>query len=270
MIPYRAAILLAVAASVPAAAAQGGAEGALRLPPEVLERVVLPGPAGSITTPTAFGVGFGQGYVGVGVQAETRYTDDPDAAAVVGIGLGDQRVLGLEVALTSYSTLSERGGMVGEVGSVSFRLHRLLAEDLAVAAGWENPIHWGDSDAGESRYLVVSRIWRNHPDPDEPLSAVVMSMGVGDGRFRVEEQVLEGRERVNFFMSVGMKVREHASAIVDWTGQDLNLALSMMPLGRRIPVVVTPGVADLGGYAGDGARAILAVGYNFSYRNPFQ
>lgn len=241
----------------------------LRLPPTVLDQVVHPGPAGSITTPTAFGTELGQAFVGVGLQAETRYTDEADAAAVLGFGLGSRRRLALEVALTSYSTISDRGGTFGEVGSMSFRVHRLLAQDLSVAAGWENPISWGDSDAGESRYFVVSRIFRVGLDSDEPLSATVMSMGFGDGRFRTEEQVLEGRERINFFMSMGIRMREHASAIIDWTGQDLNLAVSTMPLGRRIPIIVTPGVADVWGYAGDGARGILAIGYNFTYPNPF-
>jgi hypothetical protein len=262
-----AASLLAVPATANPAAAQQNDP--LRLPQEVLQQVVYPGPAGSITTPTAFGSDLGQAYVGVGLQAQTRYTDDADAAAVVGLGLGNRRVLGVEVAATSYSTFSSRGGTFGEVGSLSVRVHRLIDNDVAIAAGWENPISWGDSDAGESRYLVISRIFRNGLESDQPLSATVMSFGFGDGRFRTERQIVGERDRINFFMSTGIRLHENASAIFDWTGQDLNLALSVMPLGRRFPVIVTPGVADLWGYAGDGARGILAVGYNFSYGNPF-
>lgn len=267
MSPIRATALACVLLA-PGAAAQEPAD-PLRLPPEVLSEVVQPGPAGAITTPTAFGADFGQAFVGVGIQLETRYTDDADAAAVLGVGLGDRRRLGVEVALASYSTLSERGGTFGEVGSLSVRLHRLLAEDFSVAAAWENPVSWGDSDAGETRYVVFSRIWRTSIDPDEPLSATVVSAGVGDGRFRTEAQVAGGRERANFFLSTATRVREHVSAIVDWTGADLNLAISTMPLGRRFPVIVTPGIADVWGYAGDGARPILAVGYNFNYASPF-
>jgi hypothetical protein len=261
-----ASLLATIATVLPAAAQQ---DDPLGLPPAVLQQVVYPGPSGSITSPTAFGVDLGQAYVGVGLQAQTRYTDESDAAAVVGLGLGNRRVLGVEVAATSYSTFSERGGTFGEVGSLSFRVHRLIDEDLSIAAGWENPVHWGDSDAGESRYLVVSRVFRNSLDTTEPFSATVISMGFGDGRFRTERQVMGERDRINFFMSTGVRLHENASAIVDWTGQDLNLALSMMPLGRRFPIIVTPGAADVWGYAGDGARAILALGYNFSYGNPF-
>jgi hypothetical protein len=262
-----AASFLAVVSRASAVCAQQGDP--LRLPEAVLTQVVHPGPAGSITTPTAFGVDLGQGFIGMGLQARTRYTEDADAAAVLGLGLGDRHVLGVELAATSYSTFSERGGTFGEVGSLSVRVHRLVGEDFSVAVGWENPVHWGDSDAGESQYAVVSRVFRNGPDARAPFSATVISMGVGNGRFRTEHQVTEDQDKVNFFMSTGVRLHENASWIVDWTGQDLNLALSVMPLGRRIPVIVTPGVADVWRHAGDGPRAIMAIGYNFSYGNPF-
>jgi hypothetical protein len=264
-----AAVLAAsfLAASLPARLA--AQDDPLRLPDEVLTQLVHPGPAGSITTPTAFGSDFGQAFVGAGLQARTRYTDEADGAFVVGAGLGDRRYLALEVAATSYSTFSERGGTVGEVGSLSFRLHRLIDESTSIAVGWENPVHWGDSDAGESHYVVASRIFRNGVDSRAPFSATVISMGVGDGRFRTESQVEDDLDKVNFFMSTGVRLHENASWIIDWTGQDLNLAVSLMPLGRRIPVIVTPGVADVWHKAGDGMRGILAVGYNFSFGNPF-
>jgi hypothetical protein len=241
----------------------------LRLPQAVLTQVVLPGPAGSITTPTAFGADLGQAFIGTGIQARTRYTHESDAAFVAGLGLGDRRVLGLEVAATSYSSFSSRGGTFGEVGSLSFRLHRLVGRDAAVAVGWENPVHWGDTDAGESRYAVATKVFRNGPDGDAPFSATVISMGVGNGRFRTEKQVTEKRERVNFFMSTGVRLHRNASWIIDWTGQDLNLAVSLMPAGRRFPIIVTPGVADVWHYAGDGPRPIVAIGYNFNFGNPF-
>lgn len=270
MIPARNAVALSAALlAATVASHSAAAQDPLRLPAAVLDQVVHPGPAGSITTPTAFGNDLGQGFVGVGLQGRTRFTDEADAAVVAGVGLGNKRILGLEAAVTSYSTFSDRGGTFGEVGALSVRAHRVIAEDFAVAAGWENLVHWGDTDAGESRYVVASRIFRNGIDPAEPFSATVISMGVGDGRFRWLEDVEDEVDRVNFFMSVGMRLHTNASAIVDWTGQDLNLALSVMPLGRRIPLVITPGAADVLGYAGDGVRPILAAGYNFTFAHPF-
>jgi hypothetical protein len=272
MPPPRLGVATALAAAV-LSIATGGLSAQepdpLRLPQDVLTQVVLPGPSGSITTPTAFGVDFGQAFVGAGLQERTRYTQDPDAAVVVGLGLGDRRLVGLEVAVTSYSTFSERGGTFGEVGSLSFKAHHLISRDFAVAAGWENPIHWGDSDAGESHFAVVSRVFRNGPDGHAPFSATVISMGVGDGRFRTERQVSRDADVVNFFMSTGVRLHENASWIIDWTGQDLNLAVSLMPLGRRLPIIVTPGVADVWRHAGDGPRVIMALGYNLSFSNPF-
>jgi hypothetical protein len=83
---------------------------------------------------------------------------------------------------------------------------------------------------------------------------------VGNGRFRREEDVVAGRETVNVFGAVALRVAEPVSLTADWTGQDLYAAVSVRPV-RRVPLVATVGVADITGSAGDGARLIVSVGY---------
>ena len=63
---------------------------------------------------------------------------------------------------------------------------------------------------------------------------------------------------------MGLQVIPLASVIADWTGQDLFLGASIVPF-RRIPLFIVPGVADVTGKAGNGARFVLGVGYGIHF-----
>jgi len=224
-------------------------------------------PAASVSTPTAYGAERGQGFVGFAYQARTRFTDIDDGAAVLAAGIGDrQRAVALELALTSYSTL--RGGGPLETGGLSFKLHRALNDAWGVAVGMENAASWGGSDAGHSPFAVVTRAFRLRSDPSEPFSAATASLGVGAGRFRSEQDVVDERETVNVFGSLGLQVLEPVSVAADWTGQDLFAGVSVTP-SRRVPIVLNAGFADLTRNAGDGPRFILSAGFGFRYLPPF-
>jgi hypothetical protein len=238
---------------------------ALRLGRGTMAGQVRLGPAASVSVPTAFGVDAGELFLGVAYQGRTRYTEEDDAAVVAGVGLGTRRILALEVAVTSYSTV--RGGF-GETGGVSFRLHRALPRNTSVAVGWENAVLWGGSDDAGSLYAVGTRIVPLRRDPAQRFGVAVFSLGVGNGRFRFEEDYADDKEMVNLFAAAGVRVSEPLSLVADWTGQDLNLAASVTPI-RRVPLVLTAGVADVTGMAGDGARFILSLGYGLSFRQPF-
>ncbi len=236
----------------------------LREPP-TLEVPTLGGaaaPGSSSGSPTAFGASWGQAYAGVGFQARTRYTDDADGSISVGMGFGDARkTVGAEVTVAVLSLLGDDSF---ERGGISFKVHRILPEDFAVAVGIENAIVWGGSDAGSSVYGVVSKIFRIKPDVKEPFSQVTASLGLGGGRFRSEEDIEDEEGSVNVFGSVGVRVAEPVSLIADWTGQDLTLGASIVPF-REVPIVITPAIADVTGNAGDGTRFILGIGYSYSF-----
>jgi hypothetical protein len=231
-----------------------------------LRDVVRPGPAGSISVPTGFGVETGELFFGAAYQARTRYTNDADAGLVIGTGIGSRRVLALEAALTSYSTV--RGGGPGETGGVSFKLHRSLPGDGGIAAGYENAFTWGGSDADPTLYAVGSKVVRRTRVAGAWMDAVVLTLGVGNGRFRSEDADLAGRETINVFGAVGVRVAEGVSVAADWTGQDVNAGFSITPI-RRVPLVITPALADILGTAGDGTRFILSVGYGVGFRSLF-
>lgn len=268
--PWRAAALsLFTAGVLTAPAAAQGVRDQLRipLPPsfDVPARGSFAAPAIAIGVPTGFGADFGDIFVGVGFQSRSRFSDRADGGAVVGLGLGDaRRYVGLEVALTQYGTFNSccRGGL-------SLKLHRMLPGATGVAVGWENATGWGSldedgdgpfTDAGSSVYGVVSKIFFLQEDPAIPFSSVAATVGVGNGRFRTEDDILDDREAVNVFGSLAVRVIEPASVIASWTGQDLNAGVSVVPV-RRFPLVLTAGAADLT----TEPRAIFGIGIGISY-----
>jgi hypothetical protein len=226
---------------------------------EELRRIVIGG--ASISTPTAFGAETGDFFFGGTYQERARFTDEDDGAIVAGFGLGDARQLvALETAVTAYDLI----GDTFEDGGVSFKLHRLLPGDFAVAFGVENAIIWGEPDAGRSYYGVVSKVLPIRPRISDPLSRLTVSAGVGSGRFRSEEAINDEDDGPNVFGSVALRVAEPITVIGEWTGQDLNVGASITPI-PGVPFVITPAAADVTGTAGDGTRFILGVGYGISF-----
>ncbi|MCT7971726.1 hypothetical protein [Laspinema olomoucense] len=221
-------------------------------------------PGSSSISPTAFGPGLGQFFWGAGFQNRTRFTDSADGTISTGFGLGNpRRTVGLQTTVTVLDLMSNRNDDDGFMkrGSISFKLHRLLPNNFAVAVGVENAIVWGFTDAGTSTYGVVSKTFSLRENTEEPFSRVTVSLGVGNGRFRFEDDFNNDVNTVNVFGSVGVRVHPQVSAIADWSGQDLTLAASIVPF-KNIPLVFTPAIADITGSAGDGARFRLGVGYS--------
>ena len=268
------AALLALALAAPAAAQDPGPlRDRFRLPApptvEVAARGAWAAPGIALGVPSGFGADQGDAFVGAGFQHRTRLETRPDAGLVAGFGVGDaRRLLGVEAAVSQFGTARSccRGG-------VSFKVHRLLPPgDASVALGWENAVTWGEmdgvigdaTDAGTSVYLAASKVFRLRRQPASPLGTLSLTAGVGTGRFRTERQILDGEETVGFFGGGAVRLAAPASLIVDWTGQDLVAGLSVVPF-RRVPLLVTPGLADLT----TEPRFILGIGYGFNLAQVF-
>lgn len=226
---------------------------------EQLRRIVVGG--SSINTPTAFGAQTGNIFFGATYQEDVRFSDEDDGAVVVGFGVGDaRRIVALETAVSIYDLF----GDTFEDGGVSFKVHRLIGDDLAVAIGVENAIVWGNTDGDQSVYGVVSKVFRLRENPNDPFGRLTASVGLGGGRFRSEDDIEDKDGTTNVFGSVGLQVVEPVTLIADWTGQDLYLGASIVPI-QGVPLVITPAVADVTGNAGDEPRFILGIGYGLSF-----
>lgn len=236
----------------------------VELPPtlEILSTVGRTSPGSSSGSPSGYGANWGDGFVGVSYQHRTRFTDLADGALVAGVGLGNSRdLIGGEVALTSFSTLRSEPW---EVMAVSLKVHKAFRGDFGVAVGWESAFFLSrdEGDGGSSVYLAGTKVW-----PQQwwqPFTTITATLGVGNGRFRLEEDVRSDAETVNVFGSLAVQMWEPLSFIADWTGQDLTLGLSFVPF-ERFPLVITPGVADVTESAGDGARFIISAGTGFDF-----
>jgi len=219
-------------------------------------------PGSTINTPTGFGPGWGQFYGGVSFQERIRYADARDGVVTVGMGLGNPyRTVGLDVAVNVLDTYTD----FGEDRSLSLRLHRRLPFQAGIAVGWENIWHTNGTDGGSSRFVVASKAFRLRRTADRPFGSVVLSLGVGDERFLSEAAFARGDEGLNPFGAAAVRLLPHASAIANWTGQDLSLGLSIAPV-RRWPIVITPAFMDVTGRAGDGMRFSVSAGLGYNIR----
>jgi hypothetical protein len=220
-------------------------------------------PGSSSGTPTAYGAEFGDVFFGAGYQAHTRYgRHRGDGAVGAGFGLGNPREsLGFEAVITSLSTV--RHGFFRR-SNISFKVHRALPWNLAIAYGWEGAINMGGTDAGRSMYGVLTSYIPTRQTYGSPFSSITLSAGVGGGRFQTEKAFNESKHGVNAFGSVGVRVLSPMSLFADWTGQDLTLGASIVPF-VRVPLFITPAVADLTGSAGDGARFVVGAGLVFDF-----
>jgi hypothetical protein len=225
-------------------------------------------PGVSASSPLAFGPNWRDVFAGIGYQSETRYGGDDDASASFGMGLGDnQRAIGLEVVVTSLSTV--RTGLF-ERTLVGFKAHRQLPMNAAIAVGVEGIKLNGDNfETDASVYGVISKVaaLRAGGDLETPFSVVTLNAGLGNGRFCAEDlKEASGLADcgVNFFGSVGLRANQYIGLIGDWTGQDLNLGVSLALL-KQFPLVITAAMADVTGSAGDKARFTLGAGVGLRF-----
>lgn len=219
-------------------------------------------PGMGASSPLAWGANWRDVFVGVAYQARARHHFNPDGSVAAGFGIGNaSRWVGLEVVIVELSTIDTG---FGTREAVDLKLHRNLPNGFAIAAGWETAFLRGYTDGGSNRYLVVSRWTPLRSDPAQAFSGLVTSVGLGDGRFLKEDDWFRGANKVNLFGSVGLRIFEPVSVIADWYGQDLALAASIAPF-RRWRFVVTPGLVDIIGTAGDGARFVASASYSFRF-----
>ncbi len=232
-------------------------------------------PAFAIFNPVGFGADKNLVFFSLDYQSCTRGpTCVSDGGAGIGIGLGDAtESIGAEIsyALNSFGSSAAFGS-----GAFSAKLHKRVAEDTAVAVGWNQfaKVNFGaGSNANSpsdypnnSYYLVGTKILRTVEDINQPFSRVAFTAGVGSGvfvPFDVNNQSLD-RGGIGLFGSVGVRVARPISAVVEWTGQDLAAGVSIAPFDN-FPLVITPAFRDITGIPGQSARFVLSASASFNF-----
>ncbi|MEM8603161.1 MAG: hypothetical protein AAGF24_04940 [Cyanobacteria bacterium P01_H01_bin.121] len=217
-------------------------------------------PGVTISNPSAQSLSWGTIGLGLGFQERTRFSNTADGGLGLGVGLGDaQRAVGVQVGLG----LVDLSDLFAD-GSLSVEIHRELNPDWTIALGVNGLATWGAPDGGSSLYGVTTKRFRLRSNPRQPLSELTVSLGIGGGQFRSEQDILAEIDSVGIFGSAAVRIVEPVSGIVEWTGQDLTLGLSITPI-PQLPLVLNPAVSDITGNAGDGARFIFGAGFGFRF-----
>jgi hypothetical protein len=222
-------------------------------------------PGITILSPNTFGADGWSVFLGAGFQERTRFDRDVDGAAWVGVGLGDaHKYVGLELTAVSFSTINS--GFFDRVG-FSAMLHRAVGDNTAIGIGVENfeIINGDESDTDTGVFGVASHIFTLRSDPRKPWSMMTATVGLGNGRFRFENDIFDNDKTVNVFGAVSIHPIRALAIIADWYGQDLAAGFSLAPF-PNFPIVIVPAVADLTQNAGDGPRFIIGttIGYRLS------
>lgn len=217
-------------------------------------------PGTSSGSPSAFGAVWRDAFIGGGVQ-QARGGGDTDGSIAGGFGLGNAKdAVGLEVVVVSLSTF--RSGLFDRT-AFSFKAHHMVSSSAAIAVGVENAViaGGGKTDGFQSVFAAASKVlWPK----SGPISQWTLSGGVGNGRFRFEKDALKDQKTINFFGSVGAQFHPQASVIADWSGQDLAVGLSVVPI-KQFPVIITPAIADLTGQNGNDPRFTLGFGLGIRF-----
>jgi len=235
--------------------------------PQAVPKLVAPeipeeygaSPALSIYIPVGYGAD--KNTVFLTGTYENSVRNDPGSVGTggIGVGLGDaKKAVGAEL---SY-TFTTRDDPFGE-GGFNAKLHRQLGQDASAAIGWNGFLNIGRNDFEQSKYGVITKVFRTQDSLNKPFSRVAFTVGVGDGQFRSNGAIKAGDNNVNVFGNVAVRVARPVSFITEWTGTDLALGLSIAPF-RNIPFVITPAVRDVVG-AGDSPRFVLGAGTAFRF-----
>ncbi len=240
-------------------------------------------PVGGLGTPTAFGANWGDFFLGAGYQNETRPTifdavpgtvkGSETYAYSAGLGLGDARsFIGLETVATTYN---RTGTGSFENGGISFKLHKLLGDNFAIAGGYENAVTFGSNsgagtnpdggvNGGRTGYGVASLVL--NPDPNSGFfSNTTLSVGAGAGRFRTVGDIRANRENINVFGSLGTRLSPNFSLVADFNGQDLGIGLPItIPFGASA-LQITPALVDIANSETGGSRFVVSGGLGFRF-----
>jgi hypothetical protein len=219
-------------------------------------------PGSTAGGPTAFGADWGDGFVGISLSTRRPRVNEADGAIFLGFGVGDaQEAVGLEISANIGSLRKFASN-----GDFGFKLHRALPGKAAIAIGWDSGITWG-SEARNSRdtvYGVVSKVFDLRPNNPQNTLPLTVSLGLGNGRFRTFDAIVQDDDEVNVFGSIGLQVAPQVSLVSSWTGQDLNLGISAVP-SRNTPLFVTAVLANVFANDGNATLFTLSVGYGFNF-----
>lgn len=215
-------------------------------------------PGLTFATPSAFGAGYGDAFVGASTSTSGKLRPDIDAAMTAGFGLGSSNTLGLEV---SYNLGSFK--RFGANGSFDLKAHRVVyaegTNQIGVAAGWNTFAQYGNEGVvPSSLYGAVSSYSQLKPNDSFNKMPISATIGAGGGGFR------QGNASTGIFAGVGVQVHPQLGVGFGWSGVGVNAGLSYVP-SPSIPLTIGLTGGDLASNSPGGSVLVLSVGYGFNF-----
>jgi len=192
-------------------------------------------PSMGVSVPGGFGADWGYLYSGVQFSSSTflRNVGDPpiaDGLVFAGFGLGNaQELVGLETGITVTDV-----DPFLEDWSIGFKLHRVLPKGFGIAVGVESAVFFGAGvgdgiDSAGSYYAALSKYFVLQPSEMDWFSSVLLTAGVGIGRFRSWEDQIAKKKSVGYFGSVGLRVLGPLAVSAAWTGFGADFGVGIAP-----------------------------------------
>ncbi|ALA26417.1 hypothetical protein Psal071_00111 [Piscirickettsia salmonis] len=208
--------------------------------------------------PTAVGAQWGDVYFGFAAANHSSGEDNVNGVLVVGFGIGDpEHVIGLDVSMAVTSINPADGGFAKD-RHVDLKLHRRLPYQSAIAVGVENLLASGlDRDFSKTYYLVLTKDFQV---TERQLS---ISLGIGNGRFRSQEDINIDKSSIGVFADVSIGITDWLDIFADWTGHAVSAGVSLQPV-KKLPLTLTVAALDIGKSAV--STVPIAVGLGFTHR----
>ncbi len=228
----------------------------------------------SLTTPVAWGAGYGSIYFGVGFTSRVPYRHGPafsknvgDGAYAMGFGIGNPvDNVGLQTTLTQYDLSAEN------VWGMSFQLSRYLSSSKAIAVGTQEVMLSKGENIDRSYYFVYSQAVESKPfiNTTTGKSKLHYSIGVGNGIYgnKQSDDIITGKGEhgTYVFGNLAYELFNEFNVVTDWNGINWNAGIAKtFFLSKSIPLIITAGAADLTSNSGDGARMIVGVGSGITF-----
>jgi hypothetical protein len=227
-------------------------------------------PGVSLGSQAGFGMNWGQAYIGAGgLSSQPNSINDEFAgSAALGMGFGNSReTIGFEIDI-GIGSINPSDGGIGEDGFVGAKVHRMISSNTSISLGIENFANWGNAKGGDSNvYGAASSIFFLQPDDLSNPMPIVVSAGLGTGRFRTLETqggvTLSTGNQINPFGAIGFIFHPQMSVIADYTSNIFNAGMSFVPV-RSWPVTLTLYAYDLG-QSVDTSKFAGSLAYVFNF-----
>lgn len=186
--------------------------------------------------------GMARGYwgnfgLGSTAQSRTRLSGDfvnPDGNVTATLGLGNpEKIIGLDVRVNMFGLFNQYGSPenLGE-GSIDAQINRRVGQSWWVAIGVNDLTGWKLAPAHQIRSLFLSMTGTFYfvSDYDMPFNKVYLTAGVGNGRFRSDENYSVGDEGpMGFFASAALQVLPEGNIFIEYNGYNAMAGFSVFP-----------------------------------------